>query len=135
MTATDKLAEALRRLFDLYGYAWDRVGGGLMMMDSGIERFEAAHEKACAALAEYGANPGGWRSMDSAPRDGRDLLIVGGTYDVGLHNDLALTQPVIAFWDGDHWHGPEANARDEWRTCRPAYWQPLPTPPAKEAQS
>jgi hypothetical protein len=45
-----ELENALHGLSTMYGYAWDVVGGGLMMMDSGRERFEAAHREARRVL-------------------------------------------------------------------------------------
>ena len=76
-----------------------------------------------------GAAQEGWRDIASAPKDGARVLVCGGTYDVGWDTGFKLNRPVIAFWDRDHWHGPEANAHDEWHTCFPALWMPLPTPP------
>jgi hypothetical protein len=73
----------------------------------------------------------GWKDIATAPKDGASILICGGAYAVGLHSDLPLTQPVIAFWDRDHWHGPEANGHDLWWECSPTIWMPLPTPPTK----
>ena len=45
------MREALEELSDMYGHAWDLVGGGLMMMDGSIPRFETAHAKARSVLA------------------------------------------------------------------------------------
>lgn len=76
-----------------------------------------------------------WLPIESAPRDGTDVLVCGGTYDVGWQTGLPINRPVIAFWDRNHWHGPEANAHDEWHTCFPVYWQPLPPPPSTPEQA
>lgn len=43
-------AEALKELSNMYASTWDRVDGALMIMDSGVDRFEAAHDKAREAL-------------------------------------------------------------------------------------
>ena len=48
-----ELLAALKGLSDMYVYAWDRVDGGLVMMDSGVMKFEAAHKKASTALKKY----------------------------------------------------------------------------------
>ncbi len=45
-----RLREALTGLSNMYGSAWDRVDGGLMMMGTGIERFEKTHHAAQIAL-------------------------------------------------------------------------------------
>lgn len=46
-----EMREALQELSAMYTYAWDTVDGGLLMMGSGIDRFEKAHAKAKAALS------------------------------------------------------------------------------------
>jgi hypothetical protein len=46
----ETLREALKDLSDMYGSTWDRTDGALVTFD--IERFEAAHAKAIAALAK-----------------------------------------------------------------------------------
>lgn len=51
-----QLAEALaalKGLSDLYGHAWDRVDGALVMMGDSVDRFEKAHADAYDVL-----NPG-----------------------------------------------------------------------------
>ena len=70
-----------------------------------------------------------WQPIETAPKDGTEVLVCGGTYSTGLHNGMPLHGAVIAFWDRTHWHGPEANAHDEWWECRPTNWMPLPMPP------
>ena len=52
IAAAPDLLSALEELSSMYGHAWDRVDGALVMMGSSIERFENAHEKARAALAK-----------------------------------------------------------------------------------
>lgn len=50
-----ELTSALKGLSDMYCFAWDRVDGGLMMMDSGLERFEREHGVARDLLRRIGA--------------------------------------------------------------------------------
>jgi hypothetical protein len=124
MTIADKLAEALRGLSNLYGFAWDRVDGGLMMMEAGVERFDIAHEKALAALAEYDANPGGWLPIETAPKDETWFLAIAKNG----------CQEIIRY-DGDN---PEGGRLwfDSHRCYRDRVfvgWQPLPPSP-KESQ-
>lgn len=51
----DELEAALKGLSDMYAQAWDRVDGGLMMMDSGVKRFEKAHSVAYKLLEKRAA--------------------------------------------------------------------------------
>jgi len=46
------LLSALAELSGMYGSTWDCVDGCLLMMASGIERFEKAHEAAKTALMQ-----------------------------------------------------------------------------------
>lgn len=50
--AHDDLVKALKAMSDMYAFTWDMAEGGLMMMASGVERFEKAHALAVAALAK-----------------------------------------------------------------------------------
>lgn len=47
----DELLAALKELSAMYTHTWDSVNGDLLMLVDSIPRFEAAHEKARAALA------------------------------------------------------------------------------------
>lgn len=44
-------AEALRGLSSMYAQTWDRVDGALILLPSGVDRFEKAHADASNALA------------------------------------------------------------------------------------
>lgn len=57
----------------------------------------------------------GWRDMESAPKDGTDILI---------HDDGAIT---VVFWDGDCWRHPYKGGKTRWD--HPTAWQPLPATP------
>lgn len=71
----------------------------------------------------------GWMPIESAPKDGTHVLIAGGTFDAHWDEGLEFKGVCIAYWHGDHWHGNEANAHDEWKRHHPTHWQPLPAPP------
>ena len=58
-----------------------------------------------------------WQSMDSAPRDGTEILVWG----VGLER-VAL----VRFYD-DHW------GTGFWYVTEPLFWLPTPPPPTQEA--
>lgn len=57
---------------------------------------------------------GGWRTIESAPKDGAHFL--------GWHELYYANRPVIGHWDGGKFN---FSGRVE-----PTHWQPLPTPPA-----
>lgn len=46
----EKLRSALKGLSDMYTHAWDLADGGLMMMESSMDRFEKAHQVAYDVL-------------------------------------------------------------------------------------
>lgn len=50
-TINTQLAAALKELCAMYGHTWDQVDGSLVMLASGIERFEKAHAAGIAALS------------------------------------------------------------------------------------
>lgn len=52
LKATNReLLAALRELSAMYTHAWDLVDGGLTMLSGSVDRFEAAHENARAAIS------------------------------------------------------------------------------------
>ena len=72
-----------------------------------------------------------WKPIESAPKDGTQVLITGGTAEVCDYQATFVGAVGIAFWDvtRDHWHGNEANAHDEFYVHKPTHWMPLPEPP------
>lgn len=88
----------------------------------------AAVRAAAAALREGG----GWREIESAPKDAR-VLICGGTYTYdadGYDGTYPCTHTEVATWTRDGWkragYGSEYNG-EYWH--EPTHWQPLPEPP------
>jgi len=73
----------------------------------------------------------GWRTIDSAPRDGTHILMHGEqNYHEGVRFGGAVT--VSGYWDaideawcstGSTWTGP---------FYAPTHWQPLPPPPTRQ---
>lgn len=60
-----------------------------------------------------------WRPIESAPKDGTDVLICK-VYDDGSVSDFE-----IAGWDDElEWHGLQDITLD-----KPTHWMPLPSPP------
>lgn len=67
-----------------------------------------------------------WQSIETAPRDGAEVLICGGTYSYGMWADEKFDRVSIARWYGDHWRGEDRQSHDDWYSHSPAYWMPLP---------
>lgn len=69
---------------------------------------------------------GGWRPIETAPRD--------GTWFLAVWNDSRLTAvstPAygVIMWDGDEWREADDIVSE------PTHWLPLPTPPAVEGEA
>lgn len=47
----DALLDALKGMASMYGFCWDLVDGGLICMQSNVQRFEDAHEEAQKVIA------------------------------------------------------------------------------------
>lgn len=99
-----------------------------------------------AALAAHEAAGGGWRPIETAPRDGTKVWVCGGEFGEGgvarwKHNDRHAHQGrpftvhhggaerdllVSYFGDVDDW--------DDWESAlpesQPTHWRPLPPTPA-----
>lgn len=70
-----------------------------------------------------------WQPIDTAPKDGTDVLLFNGHPRVGSWFDS---------WEYDSWH-PEAKETGGWimyggRVIHPTHWQPLPEPPLKTSK-
>lgn len=77
-------------------------------------------EAATALAAHLRALPAaesGWRTMDSAPRDGTWILI--------YYSDVCM--PTFAFWAGGHWQSNRLG------TNTPRFWRYPPAPPEAAA--
>lgn len=112
MTDTQKALEALSRM---YGYADDVFDDAAVRED--FETIRAALEAKAVDV--------GWKLIETAPRDGTDVLITDG-------KDYA-----VAYFNGEQWRdvgdigwaGIDIDYPDE---DQPTHWMPLPKPPTKE---
>lgn len=58
----------------------------------------------------------GWQPIETAPKDGREIIVFGGRYEA----------PAVTQADGDWWRSSTARG-----LCGlPTHWRPLPPPPA-----
>jgi len=83
-----------------------------------------------ALLDEVLAGREGWRPIETAPRDGTNVLLwmtaYGGRSRIGHFDDDRYSKKPRPFW---------RSLLDDITTCRrgqPPCWQPLPEPPEQE---
>lgn len=69
-----------------------------------------------------------WQPIETAPKDGGDILICGGTYSYSWYEDEPFASVSLARWYGDHWRGEDMQAHDEWRSHKPTHWMHAPAP-------
>jgi hypothetical protein len=114
----------------LHGYTRERLGehpnDAAYEADEMIDAFMAGRASRPAPVS---IDPSGWRSIDSAPRDGTDILawcVHPNAQYAGITADKSDWQaPVVTRWidhngGGWTWHG----------LCGQfTHWQPLPAPP------
>lgn len=87
----------------------------------------AGHWRALsAALAS--ARPEGWRTMNSAPRDGTRILATGG----GLNSRVDIVEylPNVGAWEGNGYVFDDCDDEPDGYS-RPSRWMPLPPLPLK----
>lgn len=80
------------------------------------------------------ADAGGWRPIETAPRDGTYILIPGRT---GRNDRIAVTIPECVSWRDCPLLGGLPDFQGGWRPIddaqaarKPTHWMPLPEPPA-----
>lgn len=79
----------------------------------------------------------GWQGIDSAPKDGTNVLITGGTFedDNCMAGSFPFVGMSIAHWTGQDfpndspWEGIPCHSHDDYRRHRPTHWMPLPEAP------
>jgi len=89
--------------------------------------------------AGIGSRPqeGGWRPIESAPKDGT-VFAAASTSRYGELYDSASRKPYVAWWapGGDFsepgWAREVFNGRTSNHVAYPTHWMPLPTPPTAE---
>ena len=73
----------------------------------------------------------GWQKIETAPKDGTEILVTGGTVDYTGHT-YPTPEPfkgvTIARWYREQWTGDNAKEFDELYTHKPTHWMPLPPP-------
>lgn len=59
-----------------------------------------------------------WRDIDSAPKDGTEVLVTEVVYS-----------PFVAYWSGTFKRWSAEGSHDY---CSPTHWMPLPPPPERK---
>lgn len=110
-------------LDSFYGLLWSRVTPDRKPLDVFSDEhsdFARSLKKADAILAALTSAPSGWRTIDSAPKDGTHIL---------------LYQPSCGQFEG-WWHDAWPRACEEYwmdyadSEPEPTHWQPLPSAPS-----
>lgn len=79
-----------------------------------------------------------WQPIETAPKDGREIILCGGLLDMGgYYRPSEGPRVVIAFWAEAGWEasvGGEfayTSREDPIRVVEPTHWMLLPDPPEK----
>jgi hypothetical protein len=88
-----------------------------------IELSELERQKLAKAGADSIPYQHGWRSIDTAPKDGTHIWI---------WNDGGMD--IYWYEKSSHSEIPNWINKDGWRPAKPTLWQPLPQPPLKESE-
>ena len=113
----EKLREAIEH------YAWTSKDAPTSKL-SDLHRGAEAYLSQASKSSTSSAVDGGWRSMDTAPKDGSTILIAMQINPLGRPNSYRL---VIGYWNGD-WADFGGKL---WFT--PTHWQPLAAPPLPQS--
>ena|SRR5579862_846167 len=121
---TDKaLIERLLADADIHD-AWQAFELGMppppAMSYDGTAKLE---REAATALESALTSSDGWRTMESAPRDGTEILTT---------NDYNATRYIVSYHNNG-WLITKPAGRDPNIYFHPTHWQPLPAPPAPSA--
>ena len=103
----------------------------------GGETIDEAIENTCKAAQEHIElrENGGWRLIESAPKDG---TVIQAIIQVKEHGKTkpSYWQPKLKYaqghWQANHAHGWFDINMLEWIKKTPTHWQPLPQPPKGE---
>ncbi len=76
-----------------------------------------------------------WLDIETAPRDGSQIMVSGGTFTVDTSWDMSPMKhegPSICGWingpwGSDGWRGENAEGHDNFWWYQPTHWMPLPS--------
>lgn len=82
-----------------------------------------------------------WQPIETAPKDGREVLLYGGTFidDNCFGGPYPFESITIGRWVGmDYpddfpWEGNPCHSHDDYRRHIPTHWMPLPPAPEEGA--
>ena len=100
---------------------------------SGSDSYQA--DAGAPALSEKVITAAEWLPIESAPKDGRSILIGGGSYSYSgetFPEDRPFEQVAKAAYVDGEWFGGFGSEYDEKYSHSPTHWMPLPSPPGAE---
>lgn len=100
---------------------------------SGSDSYQA--DAGAPALSEKVNVRSEWLPIESAPKDGRSILIGGGSYSYSgetFPEDRPFEQVAKAAYVDGEWFGGFGSEYDEKYSHSPTHWMPLPSPPGAE---
>lgn len=111
-------------------------GGGGGEQDFTLSQTSPAGHGALPMPPERQGDLEGWQPIETAPLDGREVLVWGLVADSSetFPDFRPAAAPRIAYFTESRsglsqWHGESAGAHDEYLYWRPTHWRPLPAPP------
>ncbi len=113
----------------LHEWAKEAFNRVLYALNVGVEITDAGKESYARLIAEAHAKAHGWRSMESAPKDGRRILIWDGeaTYAARWETKFSVdAKGYRAAWTDD---AVVSFGMEETAEYKPTAWMPLPEPP------
>jgi hypothetical protein len=94
------------------------------------------HGNAVSSIADRLEALNQWQPIESAPKDGTEILVVGGTFDYDGSYYNESNRPVFTGISMARWKdlreafvAPNGNGHDEEFYYYPTLWMPLPSPP------
>lgn len=125
---TDQQREAVARIIDPDAWAdFDRVKAECpeyLPTYSGQGLIDRSLRTADRILSHLAPQVEGWRPIESAPKDGTEVLAWGVT---ALNGQRYAPGREVAWWNADE---GEWDTRDPCIDFSPTHWQSLPEPPA-----
>lgn len=125
----ERMREALEKIASGEEEEYDEELRAPVIVPMDAERLSDIARAALSALPRAEADDG-WRTIESAPKDGTRLLVFGGGAD---KVEVCAWCERVGAWDLDH------TMLEDWDNqpdgySRPSHWRPLPAPPTQAGE-